>query len=83
MRTPAIAIKPMPGNAGLFGQRQTWPYADTNNHDAGFKHTTTFQRRTLAFDGDHSIFKMKHDPVLLMQRTNEIADIDTLTSERR
>jgi hypothetical protein len=30
------------------------------------------ERRALAFDTDHSIFEMKHDPVLPMQRTNEI-----------
>src|ERR1019366_4282702 len=59
--------------ASLFGQRQTWPHADTDNHDASFKHTTAFQRGALTFDSDYSIFEMKHDPVFLMQRTNEIA----------
>ena len=56
-----------------FGQRQTWPHPDTNNHEVGFKHTATFERRLVAFDGDHSIFEMEHDPVLFMQRTNEVA----------
>src|SRR5665811_914569 len=59
--------------AGPFGQCQTWPHPDTNNHEADFKHTTTFERRAMAFDGGHSIFEMKHDPVLLVQCTHEVA----------
>ena len=31
----------------------------------------------MAFDGGHSIFEMKHDPVFLVQRTNEITHIGT------
>src|ERR1700691_1935107 len=58
--------------AGLFGQRQTWSDPDTNNHEFRFNYAAAFEPRALAVDSNHGIFKMKHDPVLLVQRTNEI-----------
>ena len=66
------------GEAGLFGQRQTRTNSDTNDHESRFDHATAFERRALAFDTDHSIFEMKHDPVLLVQRSNKITHFKPL-----
>src|SRR6478609_4853967 len=61
--------------AGLFGERQAWTHSDPDHNKIGVERASVFERHALAVNCTHAVLEMEFDPMLFMQRTDEVSKL--------